>query len=205
MRSIRRTKSQSAETPANVPDAALVEAAKSDSVHFSALFERYWEAVLRYCYFRSGNWHEAEDLASRIFLNAFTGLSGFRNDPHELAFRGWLFTIARNVIANRSRDLDSRVTVPLESAANRASLELGPEDLALASDAQRRVQELLSSLAPNQRALLELRMAGLSTAEIGQVMSMSTGAVRTAQFRAMTALQRRLGSEASDLAEVSYD
>jgi RNA polymerase sigma-70 factor (ECF subfamily) len=205
MRSIRRSKTQGAGATADVPDAALVEAAKADPGHFGALFDRYWEIVFRYCYFRSGNWHEAEDLASRVFLNALNGLSGFRNDPHKLAFQGWLFTIARNVIANRGRGQDARATIPLELAVDRASLEPGPEDLALASDARRRVQELLSGLAPNQRALLELRMAGLSTAEIGQVMGMSTGAVRTAQFRAMTALQHRTRSGASELAEVSHD
>lgn len=90
-------------------------------------------------------------------------------------------------------------------AADRASLEPGPEDQALASDAHCRVHELLMELAPNQRELLELRMAGLSTAEIGQVMGMTTGAVRTAQFRAMTALRDRTTADMSELAEVSHD
>lgn len=190
---------------ANLPDAALVTAAQADARQFSALFDRYWDTVFRYCYFRIGDWHEAEDAASRVFLNALKGIRGFRNDPHELAFRGWLFTIARNVITNRGRDREARSTVPLDTALDRASLEPGPEDLALTSDAQRRVHELLKELAPNQRELLELRMAGLSTAEIGQVMGMTTGAVRTAQFRAMTALRDLTPQEMSELAEVSHD
>lgn len=205
MRSMRRSTTQDARATADLPDAALVAAAQADASQFSALFDRYWEAVFRYCYFRTGNWHKAEDAASRVFLNALNGIGRFRNDPHELAFRGWLFTIARNVLSNRGRDRDAHSTVPLETAVERASHEPGPEDLALASDTGRRVHELLGALAPNQRELLELRMAGLSTAEIGQVLGMTSGAVRTAQFRAMAVLRDRSAGESGEIAQVSHD
>jgi RNA polymerase sigma-70 factor, ECF subfamily len=55
------------------------------------------------------------------------------------------------------------------------------------------VQILLAAVPPDQRRVLELRLAGLKTAEIARTLGSSPGAVRASQFRAMTRLRLVLG------------
>jgi DNA-directed RNA polymerase specialized sigma24 family protein len=48
-------------------------------------------------------------------------------------------------------------------------------------------------MTPEQRRVLELRLAGLTTAEIACALGRSPGAVRAIQFRAAIKLRERLG------------
>ena len=48
---------------------------------------------------------------------------------------------------------------------------------------------MLADIPPNQRDIIELRLAGLTTAEVGEVLGMSRGAVKTAQSRAYKRLR----------------
>jgi RNA polymerase sigma-70 factor (ECF subfamily) len=79
-------------------DDALVARAREDRRAFAPLYERYFDAVYRYCYHRLGNWTDAEDATSLVFANALGALPRFRD--HAGSFRSWLFTIAHNVVGN---------------------------------------------------------------------------------------------------------
>ena len=85
--------------PANGDD-DLVAAAKRDPDAFVALYRRYAPTVYGYCYNRLGSREQAEDATSQIFLKALTALPAQRDD---LAFRGWLFAIAHNVVTDAHR------------------------------------------------------------------------------------------------------
>ncbi len=52
------------------------------------------------------------------------------------------------------------------------------------ADRNRQVRAMLERLPDRQRAIVELRLAGLSGAEIGRTLGMSESAVKSAQFRA---------------------
>jgi RNA polymerase sigma factor (sigma-70 family) len=72
-----------------------------------------------------------------------------------------------------------------------------PEDEAIAADAKATVTKLLAELPEEQRAVLELRLAGLTSKEIAAVLGKQPNAVDQAQFRAMTRLKllaQRAGS-----------
>jgi RNA polymerase sigma-70 factor (ECF subfamily) len=69
-----------------------------------------------------------------------------------------------------------------------------PEALALATDDARTIQVLLAHLSADQRDLLELRLAGLTDAEIARALGRSHGAVRTSQYRAIARLRALVGT-----------
>jgi DNA-directed RNA polymerase specialized sigma24 family protein len=48
-------------------------------------------------------------------------------------------------------------------------------------------------MAPEQRRVLELRLAGLTTAEVAHALDRSPGAIRATQFRAAARLRVLLG------------
>lgn len=166
---------------------AQVERAKLDPVAFAPLYRRYLDPVYRYCYRRLGSREAAEDATSLVFERVLKALPTFRGG----SFRAWLFTIAHNVVANayRARHVDRT----LAEAAEVVDATPTPEDLALAGEAHRTVHALLRQLPDDQRRLLELRLAGLTDAEIAPVVGRSHGAVRVAQHRAVTRLRTLLG------------
>jgi RNA polymerase sigma-70 factor (ECF subfamily) len=169
-------------------DAVLVAHAQHDRRAFEPLYQRYFDAVFRYCWFRLRDWQEAEDATSDIFANAIASLHRFRPDQQAEGFC-WLFTIARNVVANRRRDHARHPGAPLSGAESLPEERDSPEELAIASDAHRLLVGLLGRLRPEQRDLLELRLVGLNDAEIARVLSRSHDAVRKEQSRTINALR----------------
>jgi len=170
-------------------DAVLVAHAQHDSRALEPLYNRYFDSVFRFCYYRLGNWQDAEDACGDIFANALTSLGRFQPDDRADSFRCWLFTIARNVVSNRRRD---HVRHPLAALAEPESLPdegRSPEEAAIASESHRVLVALLARVEPEQRDLLELRLVGLNDAQIARVLGRSHDAVRKEQSRTINALR----------------
>ena len=70
-----------------------------------------------------------------------------------------------------------------------------PEDDAIASDQQRALFAALRTLTPEQRHVVELRLAGLTSPEIAAVLGTTTGAVKASQHRAYARLRIALADE----------
>ncbi|HEU0114610.1 MAG TPA: sigma-70 family RNA polymerase sigma factor [Thermomicrobiales bacterium] len=178
-------------------DSTLLALAKQDRQAFAALYRRYVDAVYRYCERCLGDREAAEDAVSLTFTKALAALPRCRDD----AFRPWLFTIAHNVIVDMVRKRPP--AWPLAAADRLADQapDRSPEAWALAADDARTIRALLAQLPPDQRELLELRLAGLTDAEIARVLGRSHGAVRTSQCRALARLRALVGAaieEATD-------
>jgi RNA polymerase sigma-70 factor (ECF subfamily) len=179
---------------ASVPDDELVVDAQRHPAAFAPLFDRYWDQVFRFCYYRLGDWQEAEDAAGQVFVNTLDGLRRYRPAQREDSFRCWLFTIAYNVVSNAYRHRARHPVGPLEAAAAREHPGPSPEDLAIAADDHRKLATLLSRLPEEQRELLELRLAGLTAVEIARVLGRSHDAIRKAESRAIRALRGQVNA-----------
>ena len=181
--------------PADAGDADLVLASLGDSLAFDRLHDRYGHAILNYCYYRLGTWEDAEDAAQQIFINAFANLRRFHDGRADSAgsFRSWLFTIAHHEVANRKRTRARHPDSPLDAAFDLSDPGPTPEELAIAADHQDRVRAHLADLSPDQRRVLELRLAGLTDVEIGAVIGRNPGAVRAVQARGVARLRELLG------------
>ena len=70
--------------------------------------------------------------------------------------------------------------------------DLSPEDHAIAIEQERSLHAALDELPARERQVVELRLAGLTGAEIGKVLGCRTGAVGIAQFRAVRKLRALL-------------
>lgn len=170
-------------------DAELVALAKADPRAFALLYARYVDPVHRYCYRRLGNREAAEDATSQVFMKALAAFPRF----HDTSFRAWLFTIAHNVVTDRYRA--AQTDQPLELASDLSDPAPSPEEQALAAEHRRDLRVLLSQLPEHQRQVVELRLAGLSGAEIAGVMGRSPANVNVTQSRAMARLRGLLGSQ----------
>ena len=137
-----------------------------------------------------------------MFAKVIAALPQFRPDPRRSGstFRAWLFTIAHNVVIDvRRRDrhhvsLDAN-SIALSGSPNLVDPGSSPEDLAIVAESARRLRELFALLPERQRAVLELRLAGLSGSEIGQTLGISESAVKSIQFRAYSTLRSALSTD----------
>lgn len=187
--------------PAGPTDAALVLLALRDPLAFAPLYQRYVTSVYRYCYRQTSDPDIATDLTAQIFTRALEALPKFRlreSDPpcngtgSGGTFRSWLFTIAHNAVIDARRR--HRPSVPLEDRHHHvADDERGPEDQAVLRDELDRLIVVLDRIPDGQRQIIELRLAGLTTAEIATALSLSRPAVKSAQTRAYARLRELLG------------
>ncbi|HCR70284.1 MAG TPA: RNA polymerase subunit sigma-70, partial [Anaerolineae bacterium] len=63
-----------------------------------------------FCYYRTNNKADAEDLTAQIFLAVLEALPRYRQQGH---FAGWLFSIARNKINDHHRRVSH---IPLDES-----------------------------------------------------------------------------------------
>ena len=175
-------------------DETLVARAQQDPGAFAPLYDRYFDPVYRYCHVRLGNRAEAEDATSLVFARALGALPRYRAG----SFRSWLFAIAHNAVANHHRG--RRPTRPLDEASEVEDAAPGvrPEAAVLAAEERRALRAALDGLSPDQRRVVELRLAGLSGPEIAQALGRSHPAVKMLQLRAVDRLQALLGADAQE-------
>jgi RNA polymerase sigma-70 factor (ECF subfamily) len=170
-------------------DALLVLRAQDNHAAFAPLYDRYFDDIFRFCYYRLGNWQEAEDATGDIFANALAGLGRYRTGDLPDSFRSWLFAIARNAVVDRHRSNSRHPSDSLYLAAEILDGAPTPEEAALKSDNHQHILHLLAKLKPAQRDLLQLRLAGLRNAEIARILGRSHDAVRKEQSRIVQALR----------------
>lgn len=194
----RPARGPAAGPPGDAPaDGELAALARSDPRAFALLYARYLDPVYKYCHRRLGSREAAEDATGLVFEKALAALPRYRDGP----FRAWLFAIAHRVVVDRYRHAPP--DRPLEAAVDLPDGGASPEDLALAADERRALRDLLARLPEHQRQVVELRLAGLSGAEIGRALGRSRANVDVTQFRAVARLRDLLGpavvpKEASD-------
>src|SRR5215212_10463521 len=81
---------------------------------FSALYRAHLRDVYSYSYYRVGNHHDAEDLTTQPFLQAYRHFERAQRESHGRPLRPWLIRIAHNLAANYHRDRSRRPVSTLE-------------------------------------------------------------------------------------------
>jgi RNA polymerase sigma-70 factor (ECF subfamily) len=169
--------------PSDADDDALVAAARADRQAFHALYERYANQVYRFCYLKLGSREAAEDVVSETFLKAMASLGSYRGG----VFAGWLFRIAANSVTDAQRR--RRPTAALDAADEVTDPAREPEDTVVARSEVHALRLALQRLPDDQRAMLELQLADLSTEEIADALGRSPNAVRHLRSRAQANLR----------------
>ncbi|HEX9854053.1 MAG TPA: sigma-70 family RNA polymerase sigma factor [Acidimicrobiia bacterium] len=153
-----------------------------------ALFERHYDDVLGYCARRIGR-SDADEAAAEVFAVAWR-----RIDEIEWAtVRPWLFGIARGVLANRWRSLHRWSRLNRRVAALAREYGESPEVVVVRRDQDRVVVDALHRLSHIDQEVLRLTAwEELNSAEISQVLGISTAAVDKRRQRALRRLEHLL-------------
>ena len=179
-------------------DGALVRAAKSgDASAFGELYERYRDAIYRYCLSRTGTAHDAEDLTSDVFVKALHSID--RYQERGLPFVAFLYRIARNAAIDRSRTLKQPLSVD-ELVTEPASRQNVEADATLAVD-RSILLAALTKLKTEHRDVIVMRfIEGYSALEVASKLGKTEGAVRTLQHRALERLRKEFDDAQRDMA-----
>jgi RNA polymerase sigma-70 factor (ECF subfamily) len=176
----------------DLDDLELVGIAKTDYEAFDVLYRRYAVPVYRYCYARTDNVADAEDLTAQTFMAALEGIHRYRGRGN---FSAWLFGVARHKCADFYR---AHYASPREIVGDEVD---DIPDLEASSDPETQVgwRELLDCverglpmMTENRVDVLRLRYwGGLSIADIARVTQRSQAAVKMLISRAISDLRER--------------
>jgi RNA polymerase sigma factor (sigma-70 family) len=163
---------------------------------FEQLFSRYRARIWSYASGILGDADRAEDVSQEVFISVLRRL---RDTERPIAFKPWVYQIAKNACIDELRRTRRGQAVPFdqEREAENGSDELflsapGPD---VALDSKQRLEDLRGAfrgLSDIHRRMLVLReLEGLSYSEIGTRLGMSRPVVESTLFRA----RRRLAEE----------
>lgn len=175
---------------AGQPDDDLARLVLADSSAFPLLFDRYWTSVLRYCSHELGSWEDAEDAAQQTMIEVARSLNRFVS-TRDGSFRSWIFTIARAKSIDVRRGRARRPGVPLPDDPPWSATDASLAD----AEARDWLLEALDALPPNERDVLVLRAAELTSDEIARVLNISEAAVRQRTKRARDHLRPMLAAQ----------
>jgi RNA polymerase sigma-70 factor (ECF subfamily) len=163
-------------------DAELIRRSIDAPDLFEEIFERHYDALLRYGRQRAGH-DVGEEIAARTMVIAFDRRASF--DGRIRSARPWLYGIATNLIRHHARD--ERVHI---AAVARLPIDpdLDDEDTLDRLEAERWRPQLLDALlelAPGDRdAFTLMALSGLSYAEVASALGIAEGTAGSRIHRA---------------------
>lgn len=180
----------------------LVARAKSgDQDAFERLVLDHQNKVYTLAFRMVNDREEAADLAQEAFLKAWQGLPSFQGDS---SFGTWIHRLTTNVCIDflrrqkRRREVESVVSLDDEESAwaEPSDPDQDPQRRLERTEQSRAVARGLAALPDHHRQVLVMReLAGLSYQEIGQVLGLDLGTVKSRIARARLALRKILWTE----------
>ncbi len=182
---------------------ALIERARNgDAEALDHLIRRHQQQVFAVALRMLGDRDEAQDVAQDVFVRAYQGLGGFRQ---EAKLSTWLIAITMNLCRNRRRWWARRrrvIVASLDEPLEHGEGTLGhqvedpaprPSAVAQSRERQQQLAAALAQLDEPSRAVVVLRdVQGYAYEEIAQVLEIPVGTVRSRLSRARLQLRALL-------------
>jgi len=152
-----------------------------------AIYAEHGRSLLAYATRLTGDRAAAEDVVQETLLRAWKHADRLSSEVGSV--RGWLLTVARNIVTDRARARAARpqeVSEPVELPAHEGDHAAGVVDTMTMLGA-------LERLSPDHGAVLvELYYRGRSVAETAAVLRIPPGTVKSRSYHAVRALRATL-------------
>lgn len=182
---------------------------KGDTEAFAFLVRRHQKRMINVAFRMIGDYDEACDIVQESFLSAYRAIGKFRGDAR---FSTWLC----GIVLNHSRNLLKQKAARVHREAGSLDDPAGSTDGRFACgplsreepiseriekrERDEKVQDCIGSLEGEQREVLVLRdIQGFSYEEIGGLLKLPGGTVKSRLFRARNALKESLSRVLGDL------
>ena len=177
--------------PVGARDLDLVERHRyGDEAAFEEIYDRFGGMVYNLAWRLSNDPEEAADLTQETFLRIHRHLGKFRGGS---TLKTWIYRIALNHCRGRLGRKRSWLPLAEETERTLPDPRRGPEERALAHDAERRVASALAALPRRYaEAVVLCDLEGLPYQEIAEVLGVRIGTVRSRIARGRERLRRVL-------------
>lgn len=169
---------------------------------FRPLVEKHQKRMVNIAYRMVGDYDAACEVAQDAFFQAYKSIRKFRR---EAKFSTWLCRIVINLSKNRIKKMKTRweregvsLDVPVETEEGQILHDPPAQDPSALEQMERKelqaaVQRGINALDDDYREVLVLRdIQGLSYDEIGEILKIPTGTVKSRLFRARDSLKEGL-------------
>ena len=159
-------------------DQLVEEAIRGSDSAFTLLWRNYQPRMVRYLAMFT---NEPEDLCSEVWIKIATSINGFHGDAN--AFKGWIYTIARNAATDLARKKQRSGT----------SVELDESDWIGENSTMVEVMDLVKRLPQEYAEVIMLRVvADLDASEVAEIVGKTQGNVRVLTHRGLRQLNEML-------------
>lgn len=179
----------------NANDRALLELFKQPETRheaFAQIVRKYQERIY---------WHirkiviahaDADDATQNTFINAWTGLDGFRSDA---SLYTWLYRIATNeALALLQRRAKHRLETPIDSPDLHLLHQLESDSYIDGNEAQLELQRAILCLPEKQRLVFNMRyFDGVKYEDMSEILGTSVGALKASYHHAVKKIEQFLG------------
>ncbi len=187
-------------SPDNSEDDLWVEQTQQgDSSAYDHLVIKYSPRLYGLVYNMTSNHEDTNDLLQDVFAKAYRSIGGFRKKS---SFYTWIHTIAVNMTINFLKRRGKRRHMSLDDVDSNIQNDKEFLELTSGSDPvreadlgelQQRLNEVMQKLSVEHRTVVTLfDVQGLPHAEIGKILGISEGTVRSRLFYAHRQLQNYL-------------
>ena len=161
-------------------DQLVEEAVHGSDSAFTLLWRNYQPRMVRYLAMFT---NEPEDLCSEVWIKVATSIKSFQGDSQ--AFKGWIYTIARNAATDLARKKQRAGT----------SVELNETDWIGENSTMVEVMDLVKRLPQEYAEVIMLRVvADLDAREVAEIVGKTQGNVRVLTHRGLKQLNEMLTS-----------
>lgn len=166
-----------------------LEKSKVNLNEFAPVYEAFVDRIYSYCRHRTGSTQDAEDLTAQVFQRAMERCHTYRGKY----VGAWLFKIAYHITVDFYRSqkhepVSDEVLINFVDRNGRS-----PVETVIHNERLEMLQSMLDDLDEEKRNLLLLRITGeLSSAEIGEIVGKSAGAVRVEVHRIIQELKQKV-------------
>lgn len=176
-----------------------------ESSAFRELVETHKRRVVALAFDLMGNLQDAEDVSQEAFIKVYHGIGDFRG---EAQLSSWMYRIVVNICINRRRkkavsEMELRETFEGNDRhpAHASEMpEANPELSAESGMIREHLRAALNHLSPQQRSIFIMRHdQDLPLQQIGEILKISEGTVKSQLFRALRKLQKQLAFYRTDL------
>jgi RNA polymerase sigma-70 factor (ECF subfamily) len=173
------------------------------------LVRKHQKRMLNIAYRMLGNYEEACEIVQDAFFSAYRGIKDFEE---KAKFSTWLYTIVVNLSKNRLKQLNVQgyreefsLDDPVLTGNGQIKVEHTSGETSILErlerkEIQQKVQECMNSLDYEYKEILVLRdIQGFSYDEMGDMLKIPEGTIKSRLFRARNALKDCLKKGVRDL------
>jgi RNA polymerase sigma-70 factor (ECF subfamily) len=159
----------------------------SDEALVRSLYEQHGAAILAYITRITGDRALAEDVLQETLIRAWRHAETLSEQTGSI--RGWMFTVARNVMTDKAR---ARAIRPIEVAESASTGPVERDHADRVVDSMVALEALEHLSEDHRRVLVEIYFQGRSVAETAEQLGIPAGTVKSRSHNALKNLRELL-------------